>query len=397
MPSALTLGAILATLTLHADGPPQEKLYDATVKVPEALVRSGASDDMKLYPTNRLHQGDTVEVVKEMDGGWLAIKPPAKGSFSWVNTRFLERDPKDSRIWLVHGEAPVDVLLGSELVNTKPTVVSNKKMSPGSFVVAVGQPLDDKQENDGRFLPIVPPEGELRYIRADQVVRAAPGQAGLAPPPAAVGAAPPAPPAPGGDYSRPAAPAAASTPLPPPAGGSNDPRWLDAQRLEQEGRKAEAAQKYTELAQQVYAENHDLAMQCYNRAYFLRESLQGGAAAAPPAGAQLASAAAENRLAPVPAGAPAQQANYASLQDPAAGYPPQAKEGRLRLAGRNVDTRRAYVLEDSRGFPQMYVMPQPGVDLESYVGRNVQVYGPLVYRMDIRAQYMSAQRITPLQ
>jgi hypothetical protein len=396
MPSVLTLGTILVALALNADAPLQEKLYDATVKVPEALVRSGASDDPKMYATNRLHQGDVVEVVKEVDGGWLAIKPP-KGSFSWINTRFLDRDPKDTRVWYVHGEVPVDVLLGSELVNAKPSVVG-KRMSPGSIVVAVGQALDDKQENDGRFLPIASPEGELRYVRADQVARApAPGQAALVPPPAPGGGAPAGPPTPAGDFSHPAVPAAASAPLPPPTVGSNDPRWLEAQRLEQEGRKAEAAQKYTELAQQVCAENHDLAMQCYNRAYFLRESA-GAGAAAPPADPRLGGAAADNRLAPVPAGTAGQQVNYASLQDPAAGAPPQTSTpGLLRAAGRGVDSRRTYVLQDSRGMIQMYVTGQPGVDLESYVGRNVQLYGPLVYRMDIRAYYMNAQRITPLQ
>ena len=396
MPSALTLGALLVALALHADDPPLKKLYDATVKVPEAVVRSGASDKPEMYPTNRLHQGDVVEVVQEMDGGWLAIKPPPRGSFSWINSRFLERDPKDQRIWVVHSEAPVDVLLGSELLNAKPSVVG-KKLSPGSIVVAVGQPIDDNRDNDGRFLPIVPPEGELRYVRADQVTPNTPaGQAGLAPPPTAVGAVPPGPPAPAGDFNHPATPAA-SAPLPPAAGGSSDPRWQEAQRLEQEGKKAEAAQKYTELAQQVYAENHDLAMQCYNRAYFLRESLQGGTPT-PPANSQLTSATADNRLAPVPAGNPGLQANYASLQDPAAGAPPQTSTpGLLRVAGRGVDSRPTYVLQNSQGMIQMYVTAQPGVDLQSYVGRNVQLYGPLVYRMDIRAYYMNAQRVTPLQ
>jgi hypothetical protein len=138
-------------------------------------------------------------------------------------------------------------------------------------------------------------------------------------------------------------------------------------------------------------------MQCYNRAYFLREPAAAGAAA-PPADPRLAGAAADSRLAPVPAGAPGQQTNYASLQDPAAGYPPQlSPPGLLRLAGRGVDSRPTYVLQNSRGLIEMYVTAQPGVDLQSYVGRNVQVYGPLVYRMDIRAQYMSAQRVTPLQ
>jgi hypothetical protein len=394
MPSALTLAALLVALAPGDDAPGKFIPYEATVKVPDALVRSGASDDPKLYPTNRLRQGDVVEVVKEMDGGWLAIKPPS-GSFSWINARFLEQDKADPRMWRVYGQAPVDVLLGSELVNAKPSV-AGKPLSPGTIVIAVGRPFDDRKDNDGRFLPIVSPEGELRYIRADQVARAATsGQTAQAPPLPAGGAVPPTA-APPGDFSHPPAPAAPAAPLPPPTAGSSDPLWAEAQRLEQEGHRGEAAQKYTELGRKVCAEDHDLAMRCFNRANFLREPAPSGAAA--PADPRLAGAAADSRLAPVPTGQAGQQANYASLQDPAAGYPPQlSPPGYLRQAGRGVDSRPTYVLQNSQGLIEMYVTAQPGVDLQSYVGRNVQLYGPLVYRMDIRAQYMNAQRVTPLQ
>src|SRR5262249_14268174 len=121
MPSALTLGGLLLTLALHADAAPPDPLYTATVKVPEVRVRSGPSDDEKMYPTSRLHQGDKVEVVKERDDGWLEIKPPS-GSFSWINTRFLER--RNQWIWVVHtdDDTPVPVLVGSALLETKPTV-----------------------------------------------------------------------------------------------------------------------------------------------------------------------------------------------------------------------------------------------------------------------------------
>jgi hypothetical protein len=397
MPSALTLGGLLLALVLHADAAPPDPLYTATVKGPEALVRSGPSDDEKMYPTGRLHQGDKVEVVKERDDGWLEIKPPS-GSFSWINTRFLER--RNQWIWIVHtdDDAPVPVLVGSALIEAKPTV-SNTKVRRGSLVVARHKTI---AAEDGVWLPIEPPPGEVRYIRADAVVRDRPAEQ-AAPSPATAAAPPPAP---GGTPpDRPPAPAAATGGfrIPPSAGGSSDPRWLEAQRLEQEGKTAEAAEKYTQLAQQVCSENHDLAMQCYNRAYFLREAAQGGAA---PGGqavdARYGTAAGDNRLHPVAAatsGPPpqTQQANYQARPDPAAVGPLlRSDPGQLRVAGRGVDGKQTYVLISSQGRLLMYITAQSGLDLEPYLNRNVQVTGPLVYRMDLRAYHMSAQQVAPV-
>src|SRR5262245_7679264 len=110
--------------TTIAPKPPQV-LYTATVKDPEAEVRSGPSTDPKLYPTNRLRKGDVVEVVKEHDDTWLEIKPP-KGSFSWINARFVEKH--NDRTWVVNAQvdAPAEVLYGSRVTdpNVKPSVKS---------------------------------------------------------------------------------------------------------------------------------------------------------------------------------------------------------------------------------------------------------------------------------
>ena len=70
--------------------------------------------------------------------------------------------------------------------------------------------------------------------------------------------------------------------------------------------------------------------------------------------------------------------------------------GRLRIAGRNIDCCRAYALEDSRGMLLMYVTAEPGLDLEPFVHRNIDLCGYLVYRGDLRCNYMRAVRVTPL-
>jgi SH3-like domain-containing protein len=420
MPSALTLGGLLVALTLQADALPQDPLYLATVKVPEALVRSGPSENPQVYPTNQLRQGTVVEVMQECEGGWLAIKPPA-GSSDWINTRFLQRH--DPYVWIVttHDDAPAPVLMASSMIQVqdKPTKIA-KKLVRGSFVVSLGRVMDDAKDNDGRWMLIEPPDGEVRYIKAEQVARVPdPGAttaAGTPAPPApptpgaAVPQAPPAPTNVAGNFRIPAPGAAGTSPLPPAAVGSTDPRWQQAQQYEQQGRPADAAQLYTELAQAMSSQNHDFAMQCYNRAYFLRESARNAAAPpAPPPDARY-SATAGSRLTPVPAAgagqqigyqtqAPpqTQQSNYAAVPDPTANLPVrQSPPGQLRPAGQSIDGKRTYVLISPSGELLAYVTAEPGVDLEPYLNRNIQVTGPLGYHMGVRGHYVRAQQVTPL-
>src|SRR5262245_4278467 len=96
----IALVALLAALprTSRATEPPAPDavLYTASVVPLEAEVRCGPGNSPRLYPTNRLKKGDRVEVVRELQDGWLAIKPPP-GSFSWINMRFLQ-DRKSTRL-----------------------------------------------------------------------------------------------------------------------------------------------------------------------------------------------------------------------------------------------------------------------------------------------------------
>ena len=112
--------------------------YVATVKVPEAEVRSGAGASAELYATNRLHKGDKVEVVKELQGGWLAIKPPP-GSFSWINSRFVKEAPPGKPMWVVvaHPEVRVPLLMGSDVHADKPTV-EGVRVVYGTLLRSVG-------------------------------------------------------------------------------------------------------------------------------------------------------------------------------------------------------------------------------------------------------------------
>jgi hypothetical protein len=442
-PAHLSASLVLV-LTAAMLGHAQTLPYTATVKEPEAEVRSGPSNDAAMYVTNRLHRGELVQVVKVRDDKWLEIKPPP-GSFSWVSMRFVDRIGNGSAYEVItHNEADAPVRIGSNVVNEKPTV-EGVKLKRGSQVVSVGQPMTSTDE--GRWLPIEPPPTEVRFIRAEAVQAVnvnEPPPAGPVPPtpaPAAPatgtvsgsgaaatdGAPAPLPPNMGqsvggsggsgssattttsnsGPSSNP--PAAAA---PAPAPGTPEAMWNDAQQAEQAGRRSEAEQLYKELAHKVCNTNHDLAMRCFNRIQFLRDGVRNASSNFQSTlTSNIRSTGGDWRINPVPTNAYGQPLNcqvsacpgsspapsFQTANSPAATLAPQAVgPGLLRVAGRMVDYRRAYVLEDSRGQVLMYVTPQAGVDLEGYVNRVVSLYGPMSYRGDLRANYMTATRVTPL-
>ena len=137
MQSARTLGGMALLLALgwtaRADTV-SPVLYTAKVLPPGADVRSGQS--AKMVVTNRLAAGATVEVIRELPEGWLAIKPPYN-SFSWINNRFVERINQNTWVVRAHDDAAMPVLYGSEVVKDKPSVKS-VEIKRGSQVVVIG-------------------------------------------------------------------------------------------------------------------------------------------------------------------------------------------------------------------------------------------------------------------
>jgi hypothetical protein len=382
------LGGLALMVVVAGNAPAQTVLYTATVTQPEADVRCKPSNESVYYATNRLHKGDKVKVVKEEDGGWLAIVPPP-GSFSWINQRFLERLAKDTWTVTAHGEAPAEVLYGSAMKNEKPTVWS-VKVARGTQVVSVGPALT---ADDGIWLPIAPPATEVRYLRAEAVARdAAPGQV----PPTSVLAANDNQ---GGGQRNwssvdPVPPPRADRVMPTPQ-TPGDPRWAEAEKAEREGRIAEAIEMYCRLGRDEANRDHDLSMRAYNQASFLRQraAYQG----VRPAEARYPYQT-ETRLRPVAAGASQPTATCYAPQPccvPCGDVYPYVFQGQLRKAYQSVDWKSTYALVGLRGEVVSYVTGKD-VELEPYLGRNVQLTGQAWWRGDLRANYMTASRVTPL-
>jgi len=376
MGSMSMLGGMAMVLAIGLDSPEAKLPYRARVTAATAEVRSGPSASPDLYATNQLRPGDIVDVIEQLPGGWLAIKPPP-GSFSWINQRYLEQTGPHS--WVVTNPAEVPILVGSSIKPDKPSV-EGVKIQPGSQLTAYGKSYTDAS---GIWLPIVPPPAEKRYIQASQVAA----------------------------LTDPVTTTAGASPT-----GNADPLLLQAQQDEQQGRYYEASQLYTELGKRIANTDHERAIEYQNRAHFLLE--RSRTATVDPRNPNASVTA--NRIQPVPAyaygtsapcyvpqpnncapAAPAYSAAYGQTQQSAYGQSaagaPVNKLGTLRLAGQNMAGKRAYLLVGSQGEPIAYVTGQPGVNLDPYVNQNVQVTGPLVYRMDVRAYHLTATSVAPIR
>lgn len=126
--------------------------YRATICEPEAFVRSGPGRDF--YPTDKLRNGDTVEVYKHTVDGWCAIRPPL-GSFSYVPARNIQMTQND--LGRIVGNS-VPVYIGSRLSPERSQV--RITLTAGKMVEVLELPT----EGLDAMVKISPPAGEFRWI-----------------------------------------------------------------------------------------------------------------------------------------------------------------------------------------------------------------------------------------
>jgi hypothetical protein len=391
--------------------------YQATVVVPEVEVRSLPSGSANSYPTSKLRQGSIVEVVEEKEGGWLAIKPPA-GSFSWVQTRFLERPYPNAPSGVILGDG-VEVRLGSSVVDRKPDVFQ-VRLQRGAQVVILNQPKAYDDETGG-WVTIQPPEKEVRFIPAEAVKPAGPVQTVSSAPPGGT------PVFPGGQLTGSGAPSADSAATSHLHAPVEDPLWLQAKQAEREGKFVEAENLYLQLAKQTT--DHDLCIRCYNHIHYLKQRVQpipaAGTANVPAATSAYPVAGGENRLVPTPAipyppvvkSAPTATgqatSQYTYLREPAspAGGPAQAQTsavvtnppaaasmigpGLLVRAASPVAGQQGYMLDRGKDLPIYFVLPSPGVNLDRFANTRVSITGTIAYHQWYRREVITATQVVP--
>ena len=129
----------------------------------QAEVAGGAG--RRFYVTDHLPLGAEVEVYREDDAGWLAIRPPA-GSFSWIPAEHVER--LDGDVGKV--KSPTDAWIGTSVEQVK-AHTSQVALKAGELV----QILAEKNVGEGgtqeKWLKIAPPAGEFRFIHSRDVSR----------------------------------------------------------------------------------------------------------------------------------------------------------------------------------------------------------------------------------
>jgi SH3-like domain-containing protein len=321
-------------------------LYAAQVKDAEAEVRSGPGTSDQVYPTNKLTRGTIVQVVEELPDHWLKICPP-HGSFSFVNTRFVDRLAKSNYVVASPADVRVPVFVGSDLKPSERGNVQGTSLPRGTQVIAVGG--STLIQDDESWLRIESPVGEYRYIREATVLKLS----GLTATQVATAGN-----GPGGQQ-----PGAISSPAPGQDSASATAAIVAAIKADKEGRTPDAVllyHRYLDAAQRVVPLDQQRINEVQRRVAYL-----------------------EQKTAPQPGTRPAISPDS---------YP-SSGPGKLVLAGRKVDDMVAYRLESALGYPTLYVTPRPGVNLEQYVGLKVELSGPAVYRGDLRGNYMTAVQV----
>jgi len=411
MQTTRVLSAAIILLASSWQARAQFTEFDARITTADAQVRSGPSANY--YATEVIHKGDVVHVVRSEGSAWLAITPPI-GSYSWVDARDVERVGNTGT---VHTDG-VRIWVGSKMTppNERPSA-TGATVNRGTQLSIIGQP----EVGTETLLPIKPPPQEVRYIEKAAI---APAQAGQQ---VASNQATVVPPT----YTQ-------SSALAQPSGiaGDKNPLLVEAEAAERSGNDLKAAQLYEQLAGQVSLTNHALAMQCLNRSEQLRQRSRG-AAGASQSSSQLSTQTnypqvgnnMDGRLIPAPSVTYTQPASYPNgapgtsqycyvadscqtvrLQQPAAvvqtASPPPSQQangpqwygpGKLYRPSFAIDGKATYGLWLGTGQSPLYLSATPGVNLEASLERQVQVYGQLVYRGDLRTHYMVVLQVHQLQ
>ncbi len=319
----------------------------AVVRSPSAEVRGGKSS---IFPvTGYLRQGQPVQVLKDEDD-YYAIAPPS-GSSSWVMDRGLTYHPAAAgkRAWATVNLDDLPVLLGSPDAR-QPHAVETAKLKRGTIVFPIGEKVVHERAEWWRIEPVA---SEARYVAKDA----------LTPPDA-------------GSTVVASSPAAA-----PKAAGPN-PLFAQAEEAERFGNCTRAEMLYRQLVaeQSRPGGDHELAKKCLARADALGRRLQPVLNAG-------------NRPVPV-------KPTSNSRPVPAfGGRGVTSGPGWLRRTGVTIDGRTAYALEDNQGTLRYYLLSAgPGLNLETFVNRPVDVSGNLVQRPDLSGGgYVSVETLRLLR
>jgi hypothetical protein len=128
-------------------------------------VELTAGPGRRYYVTDRLPRGTKVEVYREDDAGWLAVRP-TDDCFSWIPAAGVEQ--LGDGVARVNEETPVWIGTRVEHVEKHHSQISLKA---GELVQVLDQKSVAGEEGKATWLKIAPPAGEFRYVHARDVSR----------------------------------------------------------------------------------------------------------------------------------------------------------------------------------------------------------------------------------
>ena len=154
-------GILLATSAQGDDRPPYVAFADDDID-----LRSGPSPEF--YPTERVPRGTRLEVIEADDPQWCGVRPTSD-SFSWVDASALRIAPDGQSAQLVENTA---TRVGSSTAQR--IDVEYMPLRQGERVTLVSPQPQRVGGAAGMWIKIVPPAGELRYVRRAELSRTVP-------------------------------------------------------------------------------------------------------------------------------------------------------------------------------------------------------------------------------
>jgi hypothetical protein len=124
----------------------------------------GPSDDY--YRTDPLRRGQSLEVYAETDDGWLGIRPP-EDSFCWVQAETIELNDDQTNGTVV--EDRTVAWIGTHLGRAR-SYRWQVQLAEGEAVTVIGRSERAGPDGPQLWYRIVPPSGEYRWVRREQVV-----------------------------------------------------------------------------------------------------------------------------------------------------------------------------------------------------------------------------------
>ncbi|NQT35972.1 MAG: SH3 domain-containing protein, partial [Planctomycetes bacterium] len=163
--SILVLGLGLAALSLALPAVAQTASpvfpYKAYISANGVYVRSGPGRNY--YPTEKMKEGQEIEVYRHDPGGWYAIKPP-EGSFTWVAARYLK--PESENLASVIGDR-VAARVGSRFSNIRDVI--QLRLDREETVELLGAEPQGVGAQAEIWCRISPPAGEFRWVHGKYV------------------------------------------------------------------------------------------------------------------------------------------------------------------------------------------------------------------------------------